>query len=234
MIEGRSVIAVIPARGGSKGIPLKNLREVGGVSLIARVAHVARSVATIDRVVTSTDDDRIARQATEAGASAPFRRPPELSGDRVGDWEVLEHALLEMEARDQRRYDIIVMLQPTSPLRRPSHVEAAIAKLVTEGWDAVWTVSETDSKAHPLKQLQVLDGSLEYYDPHGASILARQQLRPVFHRNGIAYVITREAFFASGSLKGGRTGALILNGTYISIDTERDIELAEFAMKSGG
>src|SRR5581483_3524684 len=149
MVRNRRVLAVVPARGGSKGIPLKNLREVGGRSLIARVGDVIRAVPEIDRAVVSTDHEGIARAAEQAGIAAPFRRPEDISGDRIGDLEVLTHALRTTEQLDGVRYDIVVMLQPTSPLRRAADVSATIQMLVTGDWDSVWTVSQTDTKAHP-------------------------------------------------------------------------------------
>jgi CMP-N-acetylneuraminic acid synthetase len=191
-------------------------------------------VPAIDRAVVSTDHEEIAAVAEAAGLAAPFRRPEDLSGDRIGDTDVLRHALEEMEQRDGTTYDIVVMLQPTSPLRRPEHVAATIEKLVREDWDAVWTVSETDSKAHPLKQLTMNDGALGYYDPAGAQIVARQQLTPLYHRNGVAYAMTRECLIEQNSIGGQRTGALLLPGHFVSIDTEFDIILVEFFMQREG
>lgn len=230
MIDGRRILAVVPARGGSKGIALKNLRTVAGVPMVARVGAVVARVPMIDRAVVSTDHDEIARIAEAAGLAAPFRRPEPISGDRIADWRVLEHALGECERLDGVTYDIIVMLQPTSPLRRPEHVVATIEKLVNEGWDAVWTVSRSDSKAHPLKQLVVDESGLSLYDHRGAEIIARQQLDPVYHRNGIAYVMTRECLTKGRAIEGPRTGALVLDGPFVSIDTEWDIELVEFIL----
>lgn len=232
MIQGRRVLAVVPARGGSKGIPLKNLRPVMGVPMVARVGDVIRGVAAFDRAVVSTDHDEIARVAEAAGVAAPFRRPESLSGDRIGDWEVLVHALEETELLDRVVYDIVVMLQPTSPLRTAAHVQATIDMLVAGGWDAVWTVSETDSKGHPLKQLTVVDGRMGYYDDRGAQIIARQQLQPVYHRNGAAYAITRDCLLQQRTIMGARSGALLLEGDFVSIDTEWDIAVAEFILQS--
>lgn len=232
MIKSYRILAVVPARGGSKGIYLKNLRTVLGVPMVARVGEVVRALPIIDRAVVSTDHDEIALIAEAAGIAAPFRRPPEISGDRIGDWDVLVHALNETERLDGVAYDIIVMLQPTSPLRRPEHVRAAIEMLVEGNWDAVWTLSETDSKEHPLKQLTVTAGELDYYDAAGNAIIARQQLKPVYHRNGVAYAITRDCLLNQRGIKGRRTGGLILNGHFVSIDTEWDIALAEFIMRS--
>jgi CMP-N-acetylneuraminic acid synthetase len=141
---------------------------------------------------------------------------------------VLKHALLTTEDIDNKRYDVVVMLQPTSPLRTASDVSATIHKLVDEDWDSVWTVSLTDSKAHPLKQLTITDGELEYYDSAGANVIARQQMQPVYHRNGAAYALTRNCLLEQHALKGKRAGALVIDGDYVSIDTEFDIEIVEF------
>lgn len=232
MYEGRRVLAVVPARGGSKGIPLKNLKTVGGMSLVARAGHVVRAVSAVDRAVVSTDHEGIALEAQREGLDAPFRRPAKLSGPKVADWDVLFHALVEMEKLDGVVYDIILMLQPTSPSRRPEHVERIIAMLVGGGFDAVWSVSETDSKGHPLKQLTIAeDGILDYYDPRGAGIVARQQLSAVYHRNGIAYAFSRQCLLEQRTIKGLKTGALLIDEPVANIDTELDLAWAEFLLR---
>jgi len=231
MIQNQSILTVVPARGGSKGVPLKNLRMVGGQSLVSRVSAVVAQVPEIDRAVVSTDHDGIAGAAEAAGLVAPFRRPESLAGDRIGDLEVLTHALQATEKLDGRKYDIVVMLQPTSPFRKPEQVSACIRMLVKGDWDAVWTVSPTDSKSHPLKQLNVgEEGALDLYDASGAQIIARQQLEPVYHRNGIAYAFTRECLLEQKTIRGKRTGALVTEEACVNIDTEWDLELAEFLL----
>lgn len=223
MIGQRTVLAVIPARGGSKGVPLKNIQELWGRSLIAHVADVVREAGIFDRAIVSTDHTEIANEASRSGLDVPFVRPPELSGDLVGDHPVLLHALAEAEQLDDKRYDVIVMLQPTCPQRRAEHVVGAVEKLITQGWDAVWTVSPSDLKYHPQKQLTVgPDDRMDYYDPSGRSIVARQQLKPVYYRNGAAYAITRDALRAGSSLKPDHTGALVINEPFVSIDTAED------------
>lgn len=230
MIGNRSVLAVVPARGGSKGIPLKNLRTVGGRPLVALAGDIATAVPEIDRAVVSTDHEEIARVAEMAGLAAPFRRPEDISGDRIGDFDVLLQALQFMEAHDHCQYDIIVMLQPTSPLRTPAMVSKTIRMLVDGQWDSIWSVSETDSKGHPLKQLTIADGAMDYYDRAGAQVIARQQLVPVYHRNGIAYAMTRQCLLEQRSIKGQKAGAYVVPGDHVSIDTEWDIELVEFIL----
>lgn len=234
MIGARRVLAVVPARGGSKGIPFKNLKEVGGVPLVARVGQVVRDVVEIDRAVVSTDHDRIAEVAEAAGLAAPFRRPQTLSGDRIADWDVLHHALIEMEAHDNTTYDIVVMLQPTSPGRRAKDVQRTLQTLVEGDFDSVWTLSETDSKGHPLKQLSLAaDKTFELYDPAGEQIIARQQLSTLYHRNGVAYAMTRDCLIAQRSIKGARPGAVVIDRPLANIDTELDLDWANFLAARG-
>jgi len=234
MIGDKCILVVVPARGGSKGVKLKNVRTINGVPLVAMVSQVVRKLAFVDRAVVSTDHPIIAEIARESGLDVPFMRPEELSGDIVADWDVLLHALLECERIDDRQYDIVVMLQPTSPFRQPKHVTATVDKLVKGGYDAVWTVSETDSKAHPLKQLVIRDDVLDYYDPAGATIIARQQLNPVYHKNGVAYAMTRDCIIDKKSIKGDRTSFLVIDDLLVNIDTEFDFKLAEFILQHMG
>jgi CMP-N-acetylneuraminic acid synthetase len=218
----------VPARGGSKGVPHKNIHPLHGIPLIAHAAGVLSRIGAVDRSVVSTDDEAIAREAVRAGLTAPFRRPASLSGDLISDQQVLQHALTTMESLEGARFDVVVMLQPTSPLRRVEHVMAVLEKLIGEDWDAVWTVSPTELKYHPLKQLTVgNNGTMDYYDPRGATIVARQQLTPVYHRNGAAYAFTRECLLEQATIKGARTAAVILSEPMVSIDTLDDFAVAE-------
>ncbi len=231
----RRILVVVPARGGSKGIPLKNLHPVAGRPLVGRVGDLVRTLPWVDRAVVSTDHLVIRETAMDAGLEAPFMRPEHLSGDRIGDVDVLKHALEATEADDGSRYDIVVMLQPTSPLRRADHVTATVEKLVSEALDAVWTVSPTESKSHPLKQLVLNgDGQLDYYDPQGAAIIARQQLTPVYHRNGAAYALTRSCLLDAGSLRGRKAGAVVIDEPMVSIDTLDDVTTVEAALRARG
>lgn len=234
MRSGQRILVVVPARGGSKGIPLKNLHPVAGKPLLVYTADRIASLDWVDRAVVSTDHLLVRQAALEAGLDAPFMRPVELSGDRIGDVEVLAHALEATEADDGQRYDIVVMLQPTSPLRRAEDVTAALDKLISEDLDSVWTVSPTDLKAHPLKQLMLDDqGRLGYFDARGAQIVARQQLKPVYHRNGVAYVLRRRALL-DGRLMGERAGALVIDDVQVSIDTLDDVARVERALSESG
>ncbi len=232
MYKDKKVLAVVPARGGSKGVPLKNIYPLGGRPLIEWVGDIIREVPFIDRAIVSTDSKLIADAAQKAGLEFPFFRPESLSGDRIADWDVLAHCLIDFESLTKTEYDIIVMLQPTCPLRKPSHVIDSIVKVVDEERDAVWTMSETDSKGHPLKQFELENGNLKYYDENGKKIIARQQLTPVYHRNGACYAITRQCLLEKKSIFGDNPGYVITEDL-ISIDTLRDFALTEWQLKNG-
>jgi CMP-N-acetylneuraminic acid synthetase len=226
MYGGKSVLVVVPARGGSKGVPLKNLHPLLGRPLLAHTGDLVRRLPFVDRAVVSTDHSGIAAAGRVCGLDAPFVRPPELSGDRIGDTEVLVHALQEMDRVDGRAYDVVVMLQPTCPLRRPEHVGQTVARLVDGGWEAVWTVSPTDLKYHPLKQLVVAaDGSMTLFDPRGAAVVARQQLQPTYTRNGAAYALTRGCLLDQRTTLGRRASAVVIDEPMVSIDTLDDFAL---------
>ena len=230
MIGDKRILVVVPARGGSKGVKLKNIRPINGIPLVALAGQVVQQLAYVDRAVVSTDHPKIAQIAKESGLDVPFMRPEELSGDIVAYGPVLHHALMACEEIDKQQYDVVVMLQPTSPFRKPAHVTAAVTKFIEGGYDAVWTVSESDSKAHPLKQLVIEDDRLDYYDPAGAEIIARQQLKPVYHRNGVAYVLARELIAGKKAIKGDKTSCVVIEDMLVNIDTELDFKLAEFML----
>jgi len=235
MFKGRTILAVVPARGGSKGVKLKNIHPLLGIPLIAHTGNLIRELGYVDKAIVSTDHPAIVEAARKSGLEAPFVRPEELSSDRISDFQVLYHAVTEIERLGGARYDVIVMLQPTSPLRKPAHVTGVIAKLIDEGWDAVWAVSHTDLKYHPLKQLKLSgNGAAEYCDPRGEAIIARQQLDPIFHRNGAAYAYTRECLLEQRTVKGKRTAGFIIEEPMISIDTLEEFQRIEELMRQRG
>ncbi len=235
MLDRQRVLAVVPARGGSKGLPKKNLQLMDGVPLVVHAARIALAVPCVDRAVISTDDEEIARVAQAAGLIFHGFRPSELSGDRVADWPVLYHELLTAENIDKASYDIVLMLQPTCPLRQVDHVNRTVHALVRERLDSVWTVSPSDPKFHPLKQLVVdREGRLEYFDKAASGIIARQQLSPLYHRNGAAYAMTRQCLVEQRSIKGMQSGAVIIEEPMISIDTLWDLRICEFCLAERG
>jgi len=227
MRQGCSILTVVPARGNSKGIKLKNLLKLCGKTLVEHTADVIKQCDFIDHTIVSTDHPEIKKEAIRVGLAAPFTRPDHLSGDCVSDIQVLQHALKESETIFKREFDVIVMLQPTSPLRTFQHIVDCIDVLINNKLDSCFTVSETDSKAHPLKQLKIENNKVTYYDPAGESIIARQMLKPVYHRNGICYAFTRTCLMEQKKLITANSSALIIKDYAISIDTMRDVACAE-------
>src|SRR5262245_8124260 len=168
MFDGRTVLAVVPARGGSKGIPRKNLRTVSGVSLVGRAGELARSLHWIDAAVLSTDDKEIAEEGLRHGLEVPFMRPDDLSGDLAGSLGVWRHALLAAEAHYCKNFDVSILLEPTSPLRRGEDVTATVKALLDGQHRSAVVVSPTPTHFTPHKCLTVAEGKISFYHPQGA------------------------------------------------------------------
>ena len=227
IVDEKKVLAVIPARGGSKGIKLKNIKKINGIPLIGYVAKVISGINFIDRTVVSTDNDKIRNISIKLGLDCPFVRPKRLSGNRSSDMPVLSHALKKMEKLDDTIYDIVLMLQPTSPLRTKTILKKAINLLKRKKYDAVWSVSKLDNKFHEKKQLKLnKKGFLTYASSDGKNIIARQMLKDRYIRNGLVYVFTRETIIKEINLP-TRTGFISCEGYIPNIDTLEDLKEAE-------
>lgn len=235
MFNGSRVLAIIPARGGSKGIPKKNIAPVAGKPLISYTTELTQNLPWLDATVVSTDSEEIAEVATQTPGVEVIWRPEELSGDRIGDHPVLRHALLAQEEETGERYDVVLMLQPTSPLRTVNDVESCITTLQDGDWDAVWSVSITELTYHPKKQLALSpEGKLGFVIPGSHEIVARQELEPVFHRNGVCYAFTRDFLVNSDSTYSeAQTSAVVTPGAHISIDTPEDLAAVEKIILNG-
>ena len=210
---------------------MKNIVDVSGHPLISYSIQAAKNCNDIDEIVVSTDSKKISDVSRSYNLNVPFLRPKKLSGDRISDIDVMTHSLKKIEKIIKTKFDIIVLLQPTSPLRKHSDVTKVIRKLVNNELDSVWTVSKVDSKFHPLKQLVIKESSLSYYDKLGKNIIARQQLSNLYQRNGVAYALTRECLLTQKKLLGKKNGFIIIKRFLANIDDKVDLELAEYFMK---
>lgn len=219
MIGGLTVLAVIPARGGSKGVPRKNLRLLGGKPLIAWTVEAALRSATVDRVVVSTDDAEIAEVAVAHGADVPFMRPASLSTDEALGDAPFRHAVATVEG-----FSIGVLLQPTSPLRSSEDIDACV-RLAAASGRPVASVSETGK--HPA-WMYTLDGDLLVpILPAMADVGRRQDLPPVYALNGAIYVIDAKALARGDALVGPHTRAYQMPAARsVDIDTEMDFVTA--------
>ena len=226
------VLAVVPARGGSKGIPRKNLSLLRGKPLVVHAIETGLASSRVSRVLCSTEDEEIAAVARAAGAEVPFLRPAELAQDWSEDWAVFVHALDWLEREEGWRPDVIVNLRPTSPLRQPSHVDAAIKLLLDSRVDSVKSV--TLARQHPHKMwLRRPDGGLEPFlkTPFRLSRgpdVPRAELNDVYWQNGVVDVTRREVIQEQRVMIGQRVAGLVVDPRdAIDIDTPIDLALAE-------
>ena len=219
-----SIIAIIPARGGSKGIPRKNIKEFFGKPLIAHIIETALKVKELDRVIVSTEDREIAEISTNYGAEVPFMRPEELARDETPTLPVLQHAVRYLEEKENYEPNIIVLLYATSPLLRPERVSEAINMLTKGDYDSVLSVVK--DWGHYW-----IDKSGRYERLYPKVLKNRQFMEPLLRENGAIYVCTRDLLMKKNDVVGGRTGFLKMEeDESIDIDDYVDFELAEFLM----
>jgi N-acylneuraminate cytidylyltransferase len=222
-----AVLGLVPARGGSKGVPGKNIRQLAGRPLIEYTALAAKASGVLDRVVLSTDAPEIAEAGRAAGLEVPFMRPPELAADDTPMVAVVQHAL-DALAREGWRPDIVVLLQPTSPLRTPGHIRDAVTLLRDTRADSVVTVVELPRHLSPDYVMTIEDGRLRPFLPEGAAVARRQDARPAYVREGTAYAFWRETFERTGGIYGSDCRPLLVDPREsLSIDSPEDWAAAE-------
>lgn len=231
--QGLSVLVVVPARGGSKSIPRKNIRRVGGISLVARAAAVAGALSWADRALLSTDDEEIAREGLAHGLDVPFMRPESLSGDLASSVDMWRHAWLAAEDHYGIGFDLSILLEPTSPLRRVEDVERTVAALIEGGHRAAATVSEAPAHFTPHKCLLVDgQGRIGFFLKDGAQFSTRQNIPDTFYyRNGVCYAVTRETVVERGRIIEEDCAAVVIDRPLVNIDEPFDLELADFLLQ---
>lgn len=225
-------LGVIPARGGSKGLPGKNLRKLGALSLIGQAVASAREAALLGRFIVSTDSPEIAEEARRHGAEVPFVRPAELATDQAGMLPVLQHAVRWLESSTGTRPDLIVTLQPTSPFRTGVEIDATIQKVIDTGSDSAQTLSE--ASYHPYF-MKTLDGDRTvalFQDGH--KYVRRQDAPPVYQPSGAVYVTSYGTLMEQGHILGDDNRGVIMGfEESVNIDTEWDFLLAELLLREG-
>jgi CMP-N,N'-diacetyllegionaminic acid synthase len=229
------VLGIITARGGSKGIPGKNLKLLGGRPLIDYSIDAANDTP-LDRLICSTEDPKIADAARSLGCEVPFMRPAELARDETPHLPVILHAVEWMRDHGHYRPDAVVILQPTSPLRSAADIAAALRMLELSGADSVVSVNEVTAHAHPMRMLRVDDQGLATLfvngDPVRRRINRRQDLPKAWVMNGAVYACRTDVLFAAEpSLYGDRVVAYPMPPERsISIDDQEDWAAAERAL----
>jgi len=232
------ILAIIPARGGSKSIPRKNLKLLGGKPLIAWSIEIAKK-SKVSRVLVTTDDEEIAAVAKEYGAEVPFLRPAELAGDTIGMEPVLKHTLSWLKEHEGYVPDGAALLQSTCPLRTGTHINEAIAfftQKISEGYDAIIGVSEAIANLNPEWQLK--------YDETGRVVLGtglpltaikkrRQDLAPTYIRNDVIYLFKPWILETAPNLHGNNPALYIVRDLPFELDinTPQDWEFAELIIE---
>lgn len=223
MIGNLSVLALVTARGGSRGLARKNLREVGGRSLLERAIQAGQGAQTVDRVVLSSDDPEIIRAALLAGCEVPFVRPPSLANDEARSIDVLRHALETLP----ERYDLLVLLQPTSPLRLAEDIDGAVMFCLDSGAPACVSVApaaKTPYWMHSLGDRGLLHPIL----PAFQMVPRRQDLPEAYALNGAVFVAYCDWLMAHEDfLSPDTVGYVMPKERSVDIDDELDLVLAE-------
>ena len=222
------VLGIVPARGGSKGIPRKNVRLLGGRPLLAHTAEAALAAHRLARVVLTTDDEEIAEVGRSCGLEVPFLRPAELARDDTPTLPVLQHAVAELE-RAGDKFDAICLLQPTSPLRRAGDIDGCIELLENEGLDSVVSVLPVPREHNPhWVYFRDAEGLLRLSTGEEQPIPRRQELPPAFHRDGAVYVVRRDVLMNGNSLYGKKLGGYLTDpARNVNLDTPADWDRAE-------
>ena len=222
------VIGIIPARGGSKGVPRKNIRMLAGKPLLAYTAEAALAAHRLDHVILSTDDEEIAAVGRSLGLDVPFLRPPELAQDSTPTLPVLRHAIAWLESHD-RRYDAVCLLQPSSPFRASGMIDGCIELLEGSGTDSVVTVLAVPA-AHNPHWVYLADegGRLRLSTGESAPVPRRQDLPTAWHREGSVYLTRRDVLMEQNSLYGSNLIGYALTGSRsVNIDSPEDWARAE-------
>lgn len=227
------VLGLVPSRGGSKGIPRKNIRLLGGQPLLAYTATAARKSAWLTRVLLSTDDAEIAAVGKAMGLDVPFLRPAELALDTTPMIEVVLHAIRWVQGQGEK-YEAICLLQPTSPLRSAETIDRCIARLWELDADCVMSVRPVPAEYNPhWVYFERPEGRLVPSVGEREPISARQLLPPAYHRDGSVFVARTESVLSHGSLYGTKTvGVVSPENEACDLDSEEQWEALERRLRS--
>jgi len=222
------ILAIIPARGGSKRIPRKNIKILAGKPLISYTIKAAQKSKYLNRIVVSTEDREIASIARRYGAEV-IMRPKSLAIDAASTIAVLQHAVSYLEQTEKYFPDIIVILQPTSPLRNSGDIDSAICKLIDENGDSAETFCLV--KEHPASMFQIKKGRAFPINKHDLAKRA-QDLPKLYRENGAVYAVRRDLLMKTGTVYGKKHIPVIMPAERsIDIDEELDFRIAELLMK---
>lgn len=216
------ILGIIPARGGSKGIPGKNIKLLGGKSLLQYTFESAKASESLSRIILSSDDTEIIGVAKELGIDVPFVRPADLAGDASGSLEVIQNAVKYLMNQGEK-YDAVCLLQPTTPFRRKGLIDKAIEKFKERNFDSVISVREVPAEYNPHWVFEEKAGKLQIATGEKEIITRRQELPKAYHRDGAIYITKTSVILEQNSLYGSNIGYIDTTGSpYVNIDTMKD------------
>ena len=228
-----NVLAVITARGGSVGIPGKNIKMLGNRPLIAwSISECAKSLYITDLII-STDSEEIAEVARTWGGIVPFMRPSALAQSTTSHVPVMQHAVTEMERIKGITYKYVVIIQPTSPFRKYGYIDELLELMLAENADSGVTVYEVDSKYHPTKMKKMLGNIvIDYCEEEAQGGVRRQDLEPVYKRSSDVYITERNCLMDYDRIYGEKVAGYVVDSQrVVDIDTLADWEQAESIAK---
>lgn len=229
MIDNKKILAIIPARGGSKGIPRKNTKLLNGKPLIAYTIEESKKSKYIDEILVSTEDNEIADISIKYGVEIPFLRPMELAKDSTPGIEPIIHAIGWLK-EENKKFDYVLCIQCTSPLRTAEQIDEAIEKLVHEGADSI--VSICESEVNPYWMKKVDDGKLKDFMESTNFYARRQDLPTIYRLNGAIYAGKTEIILKNKNWYTENTLPYIMNElSSIDIDNIIDFKFVEFLLK---
>lgn len=229
-----NILGLIPARGGSKGIPGKNIRLLGGKPLIQYTWDAARQSTLLSEVILSSEDPEIIAVAKGLGLNAPFVRPLALARDSSSSLAVVLHALEFAEEQGQV-FDAVCLLQPTAPFRREGLIDFAIEKFVEGTYDSLLSVRKVPDEFNPHWVFEEENSCLKVATGEEEIILRRQELPMAYHRDGAIYLTRTSVLKEQGSLYGKRIGFINTTGSpHVNIDLPEDWQKAEALLKNPG
>jgi CMP-N-acetylneuraminic acid synthetase len=223
-----NIVATICARGGSKGVPRKNIRLLCGKPLIVHTIETAQKCPLINRIIVSTDDREIAETARKAGAEVPFMRPKELAQDDTAKLPVIKHAIQFLESQGYSP-DIVVDLDPTSPLRTEKDIEACIRMVMAGEADNVFSVTRA-SKSPYFNMVEIIDGRVRLVKQLARPAKRRQDAPEVYDMNASIYVWKRDALMNTETIYLENTRIYLMPKWAIDIDDETDFEFVEYRL----
>ncbi|WP_081212348.1 acylneuraminate cytidylyltransferase family protein [Salegentibacter sediminis] len=229
----KKILGLIPARGGSKGIPGKNIKLLGGKPLLQYTWESAKASSLLDKLILSSEDPEIIETATKLGLEVPFTRPKELAQDSTPSIEVIKYALNFFREKGQN-FDAVCLLQPTTPFRSPGLIDSCIKKFSSNNYDSLITVREVPAEFNPHWIFEEKNGLLKLATGEENIIPRRQELPKAYFRDGAVYITKTEVLLEQNSLFGKQTGFYDTSGTpYVNIDTSADWEKAVGLVESG-